>query len=73
MGIVGAFTLVILIAVSILALEGSILFVKKGDMQRVADLANLAAAGTSGAIVNGSPTFIPVGVRLQFRSVRTGR
>ncbi|MCD2174559.1 Tad domain-containing protein [Rhizobium sp. C4] len=54
MGIVGAFTVVILIAVSALALEASLLFVKKGDMQRVADLANLAAAGTSGAIVNGA-------------------
>lgn len=56
MGILGAFSIVILIAMSALALEASLLFVKKGDMQRVADLANLAAAGTSGAISNGSPS-----------------
>ncbi len=56
MGILGAFSIVVLIAMSALALEASLLFVKKGDMQRVADLANLAAASTSGAIVNGSPS-----------------
>jgi Flp pilus assembly protein TadG len=54
MGILGAFSVVILIAVSVLALEASMLFVKKGDMQRVADLANLAAANTDSAIVNGA-------------------
>lgn len=54
MGIMGALSVVILIAVSVLALEASTLFVKKGDMQRIADLANLAAANTNGAISNGA-------------------
>jgi hypothetical protein len=54
MGILSAFSVVILIAVSVLALEASMLFVKKGDMQRVADLANLAAANTDSAIVSSA-------------------
>ncbi|HZG27759.1 MAG TPA: Tad domain-containing protein [Ensifer sp.] len=69
MGIVGAFTVVILIAVSALALEASLLFVKKGDMQRVADLANLAAASTSGAIVNGSPSAQAVATAQQVAAI----
>ncbi|HWU62999.1 MAG TPA: hypothetical protein VN112_13345 [Ensifer sp.] len=69
MGIVGAFTVVVLIAVATLALEASLLFVKKGDMQRVADLANLAAAGTSGAIVNGSPSAQAVATAQQIATI----
>lgn len=69
MGILGAFTLIVLISVSILALEASLLFVKKGDMQRVADLANLAAAGTSGAIVNGSPSLQAVATAQQVATI----
>lgn len=69
MGIVGAFTIVVLIAVSALALEASLLFVKKGDMQRVADLANLAAAGTSGAIVNGAASAQAVATAQQIATI----
>lgn len=69
MGIVGAFSVVILIAVSVLALEASLLFVKKGDMQRVADLANLAAAGTSGAISNGSPSAQAIATAQQIATI----
>ena len=65
MGIMGALAVVILIGVSVLALEASKLYVTKGDMQRVADLANLAAASTSGAISNGAASATAVATAQQ--------
>ncbi len=69
MGILGAFSIVILIAMSGLALEASLLYVKKGDMQRIADLANLAAADTNGAIVNGGPSAQAVATAQQVAAI----